>query len=111
MAERSVMSEVLSATKLALTVVSVVSVSVQGSIPEQPPPFHPAKVEPWTAAAVNVTCVPTAKPASQIGPHTMPEGLLVAVPAPVPIDTIDSKAVIGSSTKLAVTVVSASSVS
>ena len=48
----------LFAVKLALTVVLAVSVTVQVWSPLQPPPDHPAKVEPLAAAAVSTTCVP-----------------------------------------------------
>jgi hypothetical protein len=40
---------------VAVTVVSLFSVTVQVPVPEQPPPDQPANVEPEEAAAVSVT--------------------------------------------------------
>src|SRR2546430_1615943 len=43
---------------VAVTVVAAVSVTVQVSVPEQPPPLQPVKVEPALGVAVSVTPVP-----------------------------------------------------
>jgi hypothetical protein len=64
--------------------VLAVSVTAQLSMPLHPPPDHPAKVEPLAAAAVSVTFVPDLKLAVQVEPQSMPEGLLVTVPVPLP---------------------------
>jgi hypothetical protein len=48
------------------------------------PPDHPPKVALDAGAAVSVTTVPAEKPATQVVPQLMPEGLLVMVPPPVP---------------------------
>jgi len=47
-------------------------------------PLHPAKREFGSAAAVSVTWVPALNPALQVCPQSIPAGLLVTVPAPVP---------------------------
>ena len=45
-------------SNVALTVVVEVSVTVHVPVPEQPPPLHPANVEPEAGAAVRVTVEP-----------------------------------------------------
>src|SRR6266542_4490124 len=47
-------------------------------------PDQPVKVEPTEAAAVNVTGT-AAKGAEQVEPQSMPAGLEVTVPEPVPV--------------------------
>jgi hypothetical protein len=73
--------------KVAVTVVAAVSVTTHVPVPVQPPPIHPANVDPVAADAVNVTWVPLAKLAEQVGPQLMPAGALVTVPVPVPANT------------------------
>ena len=46
------------ALNVAVTVVVEVTVTVQVPVPVQPPPLHPAKVEPVADVAVRVTAVP-----------------------------------------------------
>jgi hypothetical protein len=104
-----VMFVVLFWTKLAVTVVSALSVRVQPSMPEHPPPDQPAKVEPLAGAALKATCVPVSKLAAQVEPQLIPDGVLVIVPEPVPAGTTDSMLVVGLSLKCAVTSVSAAS--
>lgn len=70
--------------KVALGAVSALTVTVQLPDPEQPPPLQPAKVEPELAAAVKVTCVPEVKSAEHVAPQSIPAGLLVTVPEPLP---------------------------
>jgi hypothetical protein len=71
--------------KVATTVLLVSMTVVQGPVPVHPPPLQPAKFEPANAAAVSVTEVPVGNCALQIAPQSMPDGLLVTVPVPVPI--------------------------
>src|SRR5262245_44975835 len=47
-------------TKVAVTVVAELTLTVQAPVPEQPPPLQPAKVEPAAGEAVRVTAVPLA---------------------------------------------------
>jgi hypothetical protein len=47
--------------KVPVTVVSALIVSVQGDVPEQPPPLHPVNDEPGSATGVKVTVVPIGK--------------------------------------------------
>ena len=47
-------------------------------------PLHPAKVEPASGVAVRVTAVPAVKLAPQVAPQSIPAGVLVTVPMPVP---------------------------
>jgi hypothetical protein len=44
--------------KVAVTLVAALTVTWQVPVPEQPPPDHPANVDPEAALAVSVTCVP-----------------------------------------------------
>jgi hypothetical protein len=71
--------------KLAWTVVSAVSVTVQvGASPVQPPPDQPANRDPVAAAAVRTTCVPEGNAAEHVEPQSIPAGELVTDPDPVP---------------------------
>src|SRR5438552_3293046 len=70
--------------KVAVTVVAALRVTVQGPLPEQPPPLQPLKVEPAAGVAVSVTAVPLVKLAEQVAPQVIPAGELVTVPLPVP---------------------------
>src|SRR5438445_13164802 len=79
-------------SKLAVTVVAAVRVTVQEPVPEQPPPLQPVKVEPAAGAAVSVTAVPLVKLAAQVAPQVMPAGLLVTVPSRAPaLETVRVK--------------------
>jgi hypothetical protein len=97
-------------TKLALTGVFALSVSLQASMPLHPPPDQPAKVEPVAAVAATMTCAPVSKLAVQVEPQLIPDGVLVTVPEPVPEDNTDSILVAGLCLKVPVTVVSEESV-
>jgi hypothetical protein len=55
-----------------------------GPVPEQPPPEKPAKLDPASGTAVRVTVLPPVNAAAQAEPHTIPPGVLVTVPEPVP---------------------------
>ena len=54
----------------------------------QGPEVQPTKADPAAAVAVKVTVLPVANGAAavpQVGPQSIPAGLLVTVPAPVPV--------------------------
>jgi hypothetical protein len=70
--------------KVAVTVVAAFNVTTQVPVPAQPPPLHPANVEPSAGLAVKVTCAPLAKLAEQAVGQLIPVGALVTVPLPVP---------------------------
>jgi hypothetical protein len=69
---------------VAVTDVAAPTVTVHVPVPVQPPPLHPANVEPVAAAAVKVTAAPLVNDAEHVAPQLMPAGLLVTVPPPVP---------------------------
>src|SRR5205807_7709615 len=71
-------------SKVAVTVVSAVRVTVQGSTPAQPPPCQPVKTEPGAGVGVSVTRLPLAYAAKQFAPQVIPVGALVTVPLPAP---------------------------
>jgi hypothetical protein len=85
-------------------VVSLVSVTVHGPVPVQPPPEKPANVDPFAATAVNVTIVPSLKLPEHVVPQLIPVGLLVTVPVPVPAGVTVSTCGGGSAVNVAVTV-------
>jgi hypothetical protein len=65
-------------------------------VPLQPPPLHPANVEPPLGVSVSVTDVPEAKLFAQVPPppQSMPPVLLVTPPPPVPAGvTVKAKSV------------------
>jgi len=72
------------AVNVAVTLVAAVMVTVHVPVPEHPPPDHPVNVEPEAAVAVNMTLVPEVYDSLQSEPQSMPDGLLVTVPLPVP---------------------------
>jgi len=47
-------------SKVAVTVVAAVRVTVQAPVPVQPPPLQPVKTEPLAGVGVSVTAVPLA---------------------------------------------------
>jgi len=69
--------------KVAVTAAFAVNVTLQAPVPEQAPD-QPAKVDPALATAVRVTIEPAAKLALHVAPQSIPEGLLVTLPAPAP---------------------------
>lgn len=70
--------------KVAVTVVAVVTSTTHAPVPVQPP-LQPAKVEFWSAAALNVMRSPWKSCVEQVAPHEMPAGTEVTVPPPVPV--------------------------
>jgi DMSO/TMAO reductase YedYZ molybdopterin-dependent catalytic subunit len=64
--------------------------TVQAPVPVQPSPLHPSKVDPAAGSAVRVTGVPRAKGAVQALPQSMPTGLDVTAPEPLPVFVTDS---------------------
>ena len=70
--------------KVAVTLRASDMLTVQEPVPEQAPE-KPAKVEPAAAVAVRLTVVPEAKLAEQVVPQSMPAGLLLTEPLPVPL--------------------------
>ena len=101
-----------SAAKVAVTVVSALSVTVQVPVPGQvtPLPLQPVKTEPLFGNAVSVTMLPTGKLALQllVLPLTqlIPVGLLLTVPRPAPA-SLTLSAWVGAELKVALTAVSA----
>ena len=71
------------AVKVAVTAALPVKVTLQVPVPVHAPD-HPANVELLFGAAVSVTMVPLLKLALHVAPQSMPAGLLVTFPAPVP---------------------------
>jgi hypothetical protein len=71
-------------SKLAVTwrAASIVTLQVL-ELPEQSPD-QPLKAEPGAAVAVRVTSVPSAKPAEQSEPQSIPAGLEETEPLPAP---------------------------
>jgi hypothetical protein len=70
--------------KAAATVTSLVVLTLQEPVPEQPPPLQPANTDPEAGTAVSVTVVPPENDREHVIPQLMPLGLLVTVPVPVP---------------------------
>src|SRR5439155_19263290 len=82
----------LCTAKVAVTVVAAVTVTTQESVPAQVSPLQPVKTDPTAGVAVSVTTVPLTKLAVQVGPQSMPAGVLDTVPAPVPaLETVRTK--------------------
>src|SRR2546430_14445077 len=71
-------------SKMAVTVVAAVSVTVQEPVPEQPPPLQPAKVEPVAGVAVRGSAGPAGERGRGDGPHRVSPRAVVTLPAPVP---------------------------
>jgi hypothetical protein len=88
-------------TKVAVTDVAALTVTLHVPVPVQPPPLQPVNVEPAAGVAVKVTAVPLAKAAEQVAPQEMPAGALETVPVPAPALVIAS--VKGCRAKVAVT--------
>lgn len=77
--------------KFAITDWSAFMVTVHVAVPVHAPP-HPTKLDPEAAAAVRIIAVPLSKPAVQVLPQLMPDGVLVTVPLPLPaVITVNTK--------------------
>jgi hypothetical protein len=70
--------------KVAVTVIGALPLTVHGPVPLQPPPLQPVNVDPQAGVAVSVTVVPLGYVSVQSVPQTMPIGLLLTTPMPVP---------------------------
>ncbi len=70
--------------KLATTDLAESMVTTQFPVPEQPPD-QPVKLEFASGPAVRVTCVPGRYGSLQSLPQSIPAGLLVTAPLPVPV--------------------------
>jgi hypothetical protein len=103
------LDEGVSESKVAFTVAAVSVMHVP--TPVQPPPLHPAKVEPGLLVAVRVTAVPSRKKPLQIPPQSTPAGLDMTVPDPVPTLAITRVNVPGGGAGLKVAATVASTVS
>src|SRR2546425_1495328 len=71
--------------KLALTDCAALIVTTQLPVPLHPAPLQPVNADPLAGAAVKVTDVPLANDALHVAPQSMPAGLLVSVPLPLPV--------------------------
>jgi hypothetical protein len=91
---------------VAVTAVAAVIVTVQVPVPSHGA-LHPVNVEPVAGVAVNVTCVPPAKFAEQVGIQLIPAGALVTVPAPLPASVTVSAKLVVPPPNVAVTAVAA----
>lgn len=72
-------------SNVAFTAAATAKVTMQSLVPEQPAPDQPTNCEPPAAAAVSVTFVLGAKLSLQSEPQSMPNGLEVTAPEPLPL--------------------------
>jgi len=72
------------AIKVAVTLSAALIVTAQVPVPLHPAPLQPEKLDPAAAEAVSITCVPDWTLAVQIDPQSIPDGVLVTVPDPLP---------------------------
>ena len=77
-------------TKVAVTDMAALIVTLQVPVPVQPPPLQPENVEPAAGVPVSVTAVPLANAAEQIAPQEMAAGAVETVPAPAPAFVTES---------------------
>ena len=70
--------------KVAVTEWAASIVTMQVPVPEQPAPVQPVKSAPTSGVAVRVTTVPNAKSFVHVDPQSIPAGLEVTEPVPVP---------------------------
>ena len=76
-------SDVVMVSKVAVTDTVALIVTLQGPVPEQAP-LQPAKVEPEAGEAVSVTVAPGSNTVEHTLGQSIPEGLVVTVPVPLP---------------------------
>jgi hypothetical protein len=74
----------------AVTIVAPFTATSQAPVPAQPPPDQPAKIELAAGAAVSTTAAPGGYSSEQSAPQSIPAGLELTVPAPLPDLTISS---------------------
>src|SRR2546425_1227666 len=72
-------------SNVAVTVVAAVTVPVRAPVPAQPAPLQPVKVDPPAGVAVKITTVPLSYAAEHIAPQSIPAGLEVTLPLPIPV--------------------------
>lgn len=70
--------------KFAPTVWGEFTITVHGPTPAQPDEFQPTNPEPESGFAVRVTEVPLLKLKTHVAPQSMPGGVLVILPVPLP---------------------------
>lgn len=87
-------------SKVAVTCLLALSVTVQATSVPLHPPAHPTNDEPAAAVAVRVTTVPGSKLALHVCPQLIPDGLLLTLPVPVPVRVTAST---GKSLNIAIT--------
>jgi hypothetical protein len=87
-------------SKVAVTCLLALSVTVQAASVPLHPPAHPTNDEPAAAVAVRVTTVPGSKLALHVCPQLIPDGLLLTLPVPVPVRVTAST---GKSLNIAIT--------
>src|SRR5437867_1779540 len=75
--------------KVAVTDWAALIVTMQLPVPLHPPPHQPMNADPLAGMAVKVTDVPLANDALHAAPQSMPAGLLVTVPLPLPVFVTD----------------------
>src|SRR5438445_405221 len=73
--------------KVAVTLGACVMLTVHVPVPLHPAPLQPPNIKPVSAVAVSVTLVVKSKGALHVMPQSIPAGLLVTVPLPVPAFT------------------------
>ena len=69
---------------VAVTLAAAVIVTTHAPLPLHAP-LQPSNRDPAAVAAVSVTVVPLAKLAAHVAPQSIPAGVDVTVPAPVPV--------------------------
>ena len=72
-------------SNVAVTECAASIVTMQVPVPVQPDPVQPVKSEPTSAVAVSVTTAPSPKASEHVAPQSIPAGLEVTEPVPVPV--------------------------
>jgi hypothetical protein len=89
----AVMANVIGA-KVAVTDFATSSVTTQAPVPVHAP-LQPVKTRPVDGVAVKVTGVPVMKFAPHVAPQSMPAGLEVTLPLPVPAFATNNRKMFG----------------